>query len=103
MHTFSDAAASYLEHGGEGRYLAKLIDRFGREDVASITPLAVRSAAIELFPAASPATRNRQVITPARAVLYHAHEMGWRMPARIRLFPATKTRRTVPALSLIHI
>lgn len=97
MHTFSEAADSYLAHGGEGRYLARLIDRFGPEDVVAITPMAVRNAAPEIHPKASPATLNRQVITPARAVLYHAHELGWRMPSRIRLFPAPKTRKTVPA------
>ena len=97
MHTFEEAAASYVAHGGEARYLKRLIERFGPEDVAAITPLAVRGAAFEIYPDALPATRNRHVITPARAVLYHAHEMGWRMPARIRLFPAPKTRRTIPA------
>jgi len=97
VNTFEDAARSYIEHGGEARYLPKLVARFGPEDVVKITPLAVRSAAVELYPDASPATRNRHVITPARAVLYHAHEMGWRMPARIRPFPAPKTRKTVPA------
>lgn len=97
MHTFKEAAASYVAHGGEARYLKRLVDHFGAEDVAKITPLAVRSAAVELYPDALPSTRNRHVITPARAVLYHAHEMGWRMPARIRLFPAPKVRKTVPA------
>jgi len=92
-----DAARSYIEHGGETRYLSPLIGRFGPVPVTSITPLGVRDAAVELFPVASPATRNRQVITPARAVLYHAHELGWRMPARIRPFPAPRTRLTVPA------
>lgn len=97
MHTFNDAADSYVAHGGETRYLPRLIERFGPDDVTTVTPVAVRTAAVELFPNASPATRNRHAITPARAVLYHAHEMGWRMPARIRLFPAPKTRVTVPA------
>lgn len=97
MHTFQEAAESYVNHGGEARYLARLMRHFGPQDVAAITPLAVRSAAIELYPDALPSTRNRHAITPARAVLYHAHERGWRMPARIRLFPAPKTRKTVPA------
>lgn len=97
MHTFKEAAASYVQHGGEARYLQRLIDRFGDEDVTTITPMVVRAAAIEIYPDALPATRNRHAITPARAVLYHAHELGWRMPARIRLFPAPKTRKTVPA------
>jgi len=97
MHTFQDAAASYVQHGGEARYLPALVARFGDQAVETITPIAVRNAALELLPNAAPSTRNRQVITPARAVLYHAHELGWRMPARIKLFPAPKTRKTVPA------
>ena len=97
MHTFQEAAVSYVEHGGEARYLPRLIERFGGELVDAITPLAVRKAAVDLMPNAAPSTRNRQVITPVRAVLYHAHELGWRMPARIRLFPAPKQRKTVPA------
>lgn len=97
MNTFGAAADSYVSHGGETRYLPKLLKIFGPTDVTHITPMAVRTAAIEYFPDVLPATRNRQAITPARAVLYHAHELGWRMPARIRLFPAPKTRITVPA------
>lgn len=96
MITFKHAAESYVEHGGESRYLAPLVERFGAQAVDTITPLQVRTAAVELFPRATPATRNRHAITPARAVLYHAHELGWRPPARIRLFPAPKTRHTVP-------
>lgn len=97
MHTFAEAADSYVQYGGEARYLPRLVAHLGSAEVAAITPLAVRQAAIDLFPAGSAATRNRQGITPARAVLYHAHELGWRMPARVRLFPAPKTRKTVPA------
>lgn len=95
--TFAAAAESYIQHGGEQRYLSPLIARFGPELVTAITPLAVRSAAVEMLPNAAPSTRNRQIITPTRAVLYHAHELGWRLPARIRLFPAPKQRKTTPA------
>lgn len=95
--TFSAAADSYVQHGGEARYLPKLIDRFGAQLVNTITPMAVRDAAPDLYPDASPATRNRQVISPARAVLYHAHELGWRMPARIRLFRSPRHKGVVPA------
>lgn len=97
MHTFSEAAESYIQHGGEARYLPRLIEEVGHRPVAAMTPLEVRTTAVALYPDASPATRNRQAITPARAVLYHAHELGWRTPARIRLFPAPKTRQTIPA------
>lgn len=94
---FSDAAHSYVQHGGEGRFLPRLIDRFGPAPVDTITPMAVHQAAVGLYPDAANGTRNRQVITPTRAVLYHAHEMGWRGPARIRLLRAPKARTIVPA------
>lgn len=97
MPTFDDAVRSYIEHGGEARYILLPSMKFGPELVESITPLAVRSAAIEMYPNALPTTRNRHFITPTRAILYHAHELGWRMPARIRLFPSSKTRETKPA------
>lgn len=95
--TFAAAAASYVQHGGEARFLRRLIDRFGQDPVTEITPMMIRTAALELCPDVSPATRNRSVVTPARAVLYHAHELGWRMPARVRLFRAPKTRKVEPA------
>lgn len=96
-HTFAQAAASYVDHGGEARFLPPLIRRWGPQPVADITPLAIHQGAAALYPEASPATRNRQVITPARSVLYHAHELGWRAPARIRLLKAPKARRLPPA------
>ncbi|WP_029418028.1 tyrosine-type recombinase/integrase [Brevundimonas bacteroides] len=95
--TFAQAAASYVEHGGEARFISRLIAIFGASDVATVTPMAVHRAAFDLYPEASNATRNRQVITPARAVLYHAHDLGWRTPVRIRLLRAPPTRRALPA------
>jgi len=97
MHTFSEAAEAYVHAGGEARYLPRLIEHFGHRPVDQITAMEVRSAALDLYPNASPATRNRQAVTPARAVLYFAHEMGWRMIARIRIFRAPRTRVVVPA------
>ena len=50
MHTFYEAAVSYLEHGGEERYIKPLIEKFGEHDVTTITPMRVRAAALEIFP-----------------------------------------------------
>lgn len=97
LHTFSDAAESYIQHGGEQRYLAPLLKRFGDQQVTAITPLGVHNAAAELYPEATPSTRNRQVLTPMRAVLFHAHELGWRMPARIRPLRCPKPKTAPPA------
>lgn len=95
--TFSEAAESYIQHGGCIRFLPAVRARFDPDPVSSITPMAVREAAEAAYPVAAPTTRNRQFLTPARAVLFHAHEMGWRMPARIRPFRAPKPRGEMPA------
>lgn len=96
-HTFGDAAASYVDHGGEARFLPPLVAMWATTPVSDITPIAVHRAAMEIYPEAGNATRNRQVITPARSVLYHAHELGWRLPARVRLLRAARPRRIAPA------
>jgi integrase len=96
-HTFAEAAASYVQHGGEARYLPRLLAVLGDRLVHEITPMEVRQLALDLMPDGAASSRNRMVITPARSVLYHAHELGWRLPARIRLFPVSRGARARPA------
>lgn len=52
--------------------------------------------ALELYPSHLPSTVNRHAITPARAVLYHAHELGWRPPMRVRLFRHPRSKKHQP-------
>jgi integrase len=52
--------------------MAKLISHFGETPLADIDQAAIDAAAVELFPAGTPATRNRKVYTPVSAVLHHA-------------------------------
>ena len=94
VRTFEEAALSYLEAGGEGRFLPLLLRHFRGRQVAAIKPGEVVQAAIRLYPDASAATRNRQVITPMRAVINHAAELGWCAPIRIRRFAERRPQRT---------
>ncbi|MCI5074888.1 tyrosine-type recombinase/integrase, partial [Oricola sp.] len=99
-HTFNEAAESYLTHGGESRYLVRVQEYFGDTDVRAIYPFDIRQMAETLYPNAGGATRNRCAITPARAVLYHAYDRGWRDAIRVRRFreerPAPKEPASVP-------
>ena len=52
--------------------------------------------AISLFPNASNATRNRQGIIPASAVINHGHSRGWCQPIRIEQFEVKKSRKHKP-------
>ena len=94
VRTFEEAAVSYLEQGGEGRFLPPILKHFKGRAVASIKPGDVRQMAIELFD--NPATRNRQAITPARSVINHAHDRGWCGPISVKLFPVPKSRKHKP-------
>jgi integrase len=71
--------SSYMENGGNKRFLASIVKHFGTTPLAQIDQLALDRAARKLYPRASQATRNRQFFTPASAVLHHA--------ARRRLCP----------------
>lgn len=97
--TFSDAAASYLEHGGEPRYLPRIIGAIGHLPIATMAPFDVKRMALALYPEPdySNATRNRQALTPARAVLIHGYERGWCPLMRLTRFRQPPPRRKAPA------
>lgn len=97
IHTFRSTAADYVAHGGETRYLAPIVDYLGDRALADIAPFDVREMATSLFPTQSNSTRNRAAITPARAVLNHGYDRGWRPMIRIRNFKVPKAERKVPA------
>ena len=80
--TFLEAAVSYLEAGGEARFLGRLnpdtgkwsllIGHFGTVPLAKIGQAETDDAARALCPRAGNATRKRHVYVPLCAVLNHA-------------------------------
>jgi integrase len=70
--TFLKAAVEYMEAGRPARYVARLIKHFGAIPLTEVDQVAIDAAAIELFPAATPGTRNASVYTPVSAILRHA-------------------------------
>ena len=95
--SFRTAAESYLRNGGERRYLPRIIEQLGDIPVAEITPFAIYEMVKALFPTHTGSTRNRQGITPARAVMIHAYERGWCPLIRLRRFKEERRRRKNPA------
>lgn len=71
--TLNDAAKLYLTAGRSDPYLVKVTDRYGDTALSQIDQIKVDAWAAELYPRATPATRNRQVYTPVAAVMHHAH------------------------------
>ena len=71
--TFADAALSYLQAGGESTFLKRVVNYFGPgRALEGFKQADIDACAHALYPAASAATRNRQVYTPISAVLRHA-------------------------------
>lgn len=75
--TFASAALSYMQIGGDGRYLTPLIEHFGNTKLSLIDQAAIDRAARIIKPKAAPSTVNRQIHTPISTVLKHANMRGW--------------------------
>ena len=88
--TFASAALSYVHAGGEKTFLGPLADYFGERLLHTIKQADIDAAAVDLYPNATPATRNRQVYTPVSAVLRHAGvTIGLRRPKGAQGTPRT--------------
>ena len=80
--TFDDALVSYLEaqprHGNTKRRLRRLRAALGPIRLSAINQDAIiRLKNSMLAAGAGPATVTREIVTPLRAVLRHAHRRGW--------------------------
>lgn len=96
VRTFEEAALSYMDQGGEARYLAPIIRHFKGRPVGTITPAEIRASAAALYPEAAASTKNRQGIGPARSVVMHAHYLGWCGAIRVKQFEVPKSRKNRP-------
>ncbi|WP_049732820.1 tyrosine-type recombinase/integrase [Rhizobium ecuadorense] len=96
VRLFEEAATSYMKQGGEARYLAPVIKFFKGRAIGTIKPAEIRSMALTVYPKHSPATRNRQAVIPARAVINHAHDLGWCGPLKVKMFDVPKSNKHKP-------
>lgn len=100
--TFGEAVISYLEAGGEARFLGRadakgawnlLLGELGRTPLARIGQEEADRVARKLYPAAGPATRKRQCYIPLSAVLNHAARRKW-CPRPVIAHPAQPPSRS---------
>jgi integrase len=88
--TFARAAITYMELGGEKRFLPPLIEALGPLPLKDLTQELLSSTAKRLFPKASNATLNRQVYTPAISV-YRTAARDLQVP--VRAFAKAKVKK----------
>lgn len=75
--SFASAALSYMEEGGESRFLTPILKQFATAKLGEITQEKIDAAAKAIYPKGSPGTLNRQIYAPVVAVLRHAAAKGW--------------------------
>lgn len=97
--TFAEAALTYMDSGGQARYLPRILRHFGPDALLDeIDNAAVNAAAIALYPDAAPATINRQLITPISAVvsMAAANDLARHRTFKRRTVPRGRTRWLTP-------
>lgn len=82
--TFSEQVLLYNAGPTFAKNLLKVLPYLGHRYVDKITPKEVKNLGPILYPKASTDTWHRQVISPVRAVINNAHELGKGPPIRIR-------------------
>jgi len=90
------AFISYLDEGGEERFVEKLNNHWGDKLVSDITADAIYRAAPKIYPKAKGATWNRQVIAPTVAAINHCAEKGWCSPVKAKRYKVN-AKTKVPA------
>lgn len=88
--TFADAVTLYRRAGKADRFVWIVAEYWGATPIKNITQGAIRTAAIELYPDAAGATRNRQVIVPTQAVINHAASHDLCRHIRVERFEVKK-------------
>lgn len=83
---FAVCVLDYPAKPKEAAYLAPLVRRCGKMKVREMTPEFIRGLGRQLMPMASTDTWQRQIVTPIRAVINHAHDLGKCPPIRVRRY-----------------
>jgi integrase len=104
--TFERAALAYVDfrrpRRDDERHIARLIRYFAKKPLRDMHGADLVAAAHALFPKASNATKNRNVIGIGAAILHYAEEQKWCDYKRCRILPVSRRspRKPVPALTM---
>lgn len=94
--TFAHAAILYRAAGKPTRFLSPVEDYWKDTLVSTITAGGIRQSAIAILPRVGNATRNRQIIVPAQAIINHAADSELCSRIRVKRFK-TDTKIKTPA------
>ncbi len=89
--TFADAVLLYPANPMEAKDLEAILPQLENRTCASITPQEVRNLGPVIFPKGATDSWQRHVVTPIRAVINNAHDLGKCPPIRVKAY--TKAER----------
>lgn len=93
--TFAEAALTYIEAGGEARFLTPILEYAGADTLLfDIDNAWLTEAARAIYPSAKPATVDRQLVTPVSAI--------YNLAAEDNLCPARRFRKRAKDNARIH-
>lgn len=99
--TFAQAAIAYRAAEKPTRFLDRIEDHWKDTLLRKITTGAIRQSAINLYPDAKAATRNRQVIVPTHAIINHAADLGWCAPMKAKRFQEDRVEKRPATLEWV--
>ena len=82
--SFADAVMLYPANPEMAKHLIPLVRELGQIPVVQITPKMIRDLGPKLYPGNAADSWRRWVITPSRAVINNAHDLGRCPPIKIR-------------------
>lgn len=91
--SFAEAVDLYNANSEMARDLLKVLDHLADFDLCSITPKFVRDLGPKIYPDGSTDSWKRHVVTPIRAVINNAHELGHCPPIRIKSYSSQERQR----------
>ena len=100
--TMAQAFIEYLDADKPDRFIARLNDYWQDTLVSEITPEMVKRAARKIYPNATGATRNRQVIAPTVAAINYCSELGWCSRIKAKRFPVDAKAKTPADLEWVN-
>lgn len=91
--TFAQAAMLYRASGKPERFLRPVEDYWKNTLVKDIKSGGIQHSALQLYPTAGGATRNRNVIVPTQAIVNFASKLGHCERIAVERFPVTTKER----------
>lgn len=100
--TMAQAILAYLDADKPERFIDKIAAHWKDTPIREVTGEAIRQSARKIYPNAKPGTWNRQVLTPTKAIINYAAELGWCSPIKVKKWDHVAETKTPASLAWVN-